>query len=109
MLRKNFFNADELTAIVKDFRQAGLPADEVAIMSLAQKITRHAHTVTRDDYTELRGFGLTDEEILDIVLASAARSFISKTLDALGSTPDVSDWEYEPGLLQVLAVGRPLP
>ena len=108
MLRKNFFNADELTAIIKDFRQADLPAEEVAIMSLAQKITNGAHKVSREDFNELRGFGLSDDEILDIVLASAARSFISKTMDALGMDPGAASWEYEPGLLPLLAVGRPL-
>jgi alkylhydroperoxidase family enzyme len=108
VLRKNFFSADELTAIIKDFRQAGLPPEEVAIMSLAQKITNGAHNVSREDFNELRGFGLSDDEILDIVLASAARSFISKTMDALGVKPDAEGWEYEPGLLQLLAVGRPL-
>jgi alkylhydroperoxidase family enzyme len=109
VLRKNFFSADEVIAIIKDFRHAGLPAEEVAIMLLAQKITTHAHTVSKADFNELRGFGYTDDEILDIILASAARSFISKTMDALGVDPGAASWEYEPGLLQMLAVGRPLP
>ena len=78
-------------------------------MSLVQKINTQAHKVSKDDFIELRGFGLSDDEILDIVLASAARGFISKTMDALGFDPGAASWKYEPGLLQVLAVGRPLP
>ena len=54
-----------------------------------------------------RGFGLFDVEILDVVLACTARSFFSKTLDALGVIPDEAYREYKPDLLKVLALGRP--
>ena len=104
VLRKNFFSGDELTAIVRDFRNAGLAPEEVAIMSFAQ-----ANQISEHDFNELRGHGLSDEDILDVVLASAARSFISKTLDALGVKPDTVSLELESELLQLLAIGRPLP
>ena len=39
LLRKNFFSADEVIAIVRDFRSAGLAPEEVALMSFAQKIS----------------------------------------------------------------------
>jgi uncharacterized peroxidase-related enzyme len=109
VLRKNFFNADQLAAIVKDFRKAGFPPEEVAIMSFVQKVTTQAHQVSESDIAELRGFGLSDEEILDVVLAGAARNFFSKTLDALGTKPDEIYSELEPELLQVLTPGRPFP
>jgi uncharacterized peroxidase-related enzyme len=109
LLRKNFFSADQLAAVVKDFRNAGLPPEEVAIMSLAQKVSTHPGQVGEKDIDELRGFGLTDEEILDVVLASTARNFFSKTLDALGAVPDEAYLELEPELLKVLAPGRPFP
>jgi len=38
--------------------------------------------------TVLRSLGLTDAELMDVVLAAAARCFFSKTLDALGVEPD---------------------
>jgi uncharacterized peroxidase-related enzyme len=109
LLRKNFFSADQLAAIVKDFRNAGLPPEEVAMMSFAQKVTTQAHQVSEHDIDELRGHGLSDEEILDVVLASAARNFFSKTLDAVGAIPDEAYLELEPELLQLLTLGRPFP
>jgi hypothetical protein len=39
VLRKNFFGPDELAAIARDFRSAGLSAEEVALMEFAQKVT----------------------------------------------------------------------
>jgi uncharacterized peroxidase-related enzyme len=109
LLRKNFFSADELTAIVKDFRHAGLTDEEVAIMSFAQKVTSEANQVSEQDMDELRGYGLSDEEILDVVLVCTARNFFSKTLDALGAVPDEVYKEFDPELLSVLAIGRPFP
>jgi hypothetical protein len=41
-------------------------------------------------------FGLSDEEIMDVVLAAAVRCFFSKTLDALGVRPDASFRELAP-------------
>jgi len=107
VLRKNFFSADQLVAIVKDFRNAGLPPEEVTLMSFAQKVTIHAHQVNEDDMNELRGFGLTDEEILNVVLVCTARNFFSKTLDALDTTPDEVYKDLEPELRLVLTLGRP--
>ncbi len=109
LLRKNFFSADELAAIVKDFRNAGLPPEEVAIMAFAQKVTTQANQISEYDVNELRKHGFSDEEILDVVLASTARNFFSKTLDSLGAEPDDAYLELEPELLKVLTIGRPFP
>lgn len=109
VLRKNFFTAEQIIAIVNDFRTAGLTEEEVALMTLAQKITKHAGDVSEEDMKTLRGFGLKDEEILDVVLTVTARNFFSKTLEALDARPDDIYLELEPELIQVLAKGRPFP
>jgi alkylhydroperoxidase family enzyme len=109
LLRKNFFSADELTAIVKDFHHAGLTDEEVALMAFAQKVSLHADKINEQDIDILRGFSLSDEEILNVVLACTARNFFSKTLDALGAVPDEAYMEFGPELLQTLSIGRPFP
>jgi uncharacterized peroxidase-related enzyme len=109
VLRKNFFSAEELVTIVKDFHNAGLTAEEVAIMAFAQKVVTRANQVNERDIDELRQFGLSDEEILDVIHASAARSFFSKTLDATGAVPDKAYLELEAALIQVLSPDRPIP
>ena len=107
MLRKNFFTVEQLLAILQDFRNAGLTPDEVAVMSFAEKVTLNAHSVTPEDIEALRGHGLTDTEILDVVLAASARNFFSKALDALGAEPDAAYTDLEPDLREALAKGRP--
>jgi alkylhydroperoxidase family enzyme len=109
VLRKNFFNAQELIAIVNDFQHAGLTDQEVAIMSFTQKVTLEPGSINSADIDVLRGFGLGDAEILDVVLASTARNFFSKTLDALSVVPDEAYREMEPELLKALTLGRSFP
>jgi len=109
VLRKNFFTVEQLLAIIRDFRSAGLSDEEVALMALAQKIIRRAGDVSEEDMQTLRAFGLKDEEILDVVLTVTARSFFSKTLEALDARPDDKYLELEPELIQELAKGRPFP
>jgi alkylhydroperoxidase family enzyme len=106
VLRKNVFTGAELIAIVHDFRHAGLTDEEVALMSYAQKITLDASTSTSQDIDDLRGYGLTDAEILDVTIVATARNFFSKTLDALGAAPDKAYHNLEPELVQVLSTGR---
>jgi alkylhydroperoxidase family enzyme len=108
VLRKNFFSEEELTAIVEDFTQAGLSDEEVAVMSLAQKVVRASHEVSSEDIHALRSHGLQDEEIFDVILAAAARCFFGHTLDAAGLEPDQAYLNNLDGdLHKVLAVGRP--
>lgn len=106
MLRKNFFSAEEIERIVADYRNAGLPDEEVAIMSFAQKVVTDAHELQTEDTESLRKLGLEDEEIFDIILAAAARSFFAKTLDASGAQPDSAYLETVGDLTKTLSVGR---
>ena len=106
MLRKNFFTAEQVVAILRDYRQAGLEPEEVAVMSLAEKVTLQAHSVTPQDIEDLRGYGLTDAEILDIVLATSARNFFSKVLDATGAEPDAVYLDLDPQFREALVKGR---
>jgi uncharacterized peroxidase-related enzyme len=106
VLADKFLGADAVSAVVSDYRAAGLDPVEVAVMDLADKVATDATSVTQEDIDRLRGFGLSDGEILEVVLAAAARSFFSKTLDAVGAAPDASYGELEPSLRETLTVGR---
>ena len=106
MLRKNFFTAEQVSAISADYRQAGLEPDEVAVMAFAEKVTLQAHKITPQDVADLRHHGLSDAEVLDIALAAAARNFFSKALDAVGAEPDAAYLDLEPELREALAKGR---
>jgi uncharacterized peroxidase-related enzyme len=108
VLLDGHLDAASLQRVVEDHRAAGLTDVEVAVMDLAEKVVDDATAITEADHEPLRRLGLSDTEIMDVVLAAAARCFYSKTLDALGLQPDAAYGELEPGLLATLTVGRPL-
>lgn len=88
MLRKNGFSAEQLEAVARDYHHAGLEEKEVLMMDYAQKVVRDASSTVQQDFDGLRRAGCTDEDILGITLAAAARAFASKVFDALHADPD---------------------
>ncbi len=97
---------EPVLAIATDRRAAGLDEIDVAVMDLAERVVDDASSIGDADLQPLRDLGLADTEIMDVILAAAARCFFSKTLDALGVQPDASYGELEPELRDVLVVGR---
>jgi alkylhydroperoxidase family enzyme len=106
VLRDQF--GEPVAEIARDRSTAALDAVDVAVMDLAERVVDDATSIGEADLQRLRELGLSDEEIMNVVLAAAARCFFSKTLDALGVLPDASLAELGPELLEVLVVGRPI-
>ena len=94
--------------IALDHRAAGLDEVDVAVMDLAELVVDDATAITDGDLQQLRELGLSEADIMDVILAASARCFFSKTLDALGVLPDASYLELEPELRGALVVGRPI-
>ena len=94
--------------IALDHRAAGLDEVDVAVMDLAERVVDDATSIGDEELRPLRDLGLSEREIMDVVLAAAARCFFSKTLDALGVRPDAKYGELELQLREALVVGRPI-
>jgi alkylhydroperoxidase family enzyme len=94
--------------IALDHRAAGLDEIDVAVMDLAERVVDDATSIGDADLQSLRELGLSETEIMDVVLAAAARCFFSKALDAMAVLPDASYRDLEPELREVLVVGRPI-
>jgi alkylhydroperoxidase family enzyme len=94
--------------IALDHRTAGLDPVDVAVMDLAERVVDDASSIDDSDLQPLRDLGLSETDIMDVVLAAAARCFFSKTLDGVGVRPDASYHDLEPRLRDALVVGRPI-
>lgn len=94
--------------IALDRRSAGLDDVDVAVMDLAERVVDDASSIEDADLARLRELGLTEEEIMDVVLAAAARCFFAKATDALGVRADAHFRELDAELREVLVVGRPI-
>ena len=108
VLAERFLDPASVRDIAADHRCAGPDAVDVAVMDLAERVAGDAGAITQADVDRLRGLGLADADVVDVVLAAAVRSFFSKTLDALGVEPDRVFADLEPGLREALTVGRPI-
>jgi len=94
---------EPVAQIVRD--RSGLSDIDRAVMDLAEQVVDDATNV---DTQPLRNLGLTDAEIMDVVLAASARCFFSKTLDGVGVLPDADYAQLPAELLDVLVVGKPI-
>jgi alkylhydroperoxidase family enzyme len=99
---------EPVLAIARDHRTAELDQVDVAVMDLAERVVDDATSISDSDLQRLRHLGLTETEIMDVVLAAAARCFFAKTLDSLGVRPDASYRDLDPDLREALVVGRPI-
>ena len=88
ILAERFYDPDTVQALVVDHHRAGLDAVDVALMDFAEKSASDATSVTEDDVQRLRDFGLSERDILDVVLAVAARCFFATVVESLAAGPD---------------------
>ena len=108
-LRDECDDEGAMRAIAADPTGAGLDAVDRAVIALATKVAEDASSVTAADVQALRDEGLTDEDVVDVVLASAARAFFTKVLDALGVQADAQLGEqFDPEVRDQVVVGRPI-
>jgi alkylhydroperoxidase family enzyme len=103
VLAERFYDFDSVAALPD-----GLDDADRAIMAFAEQVVADATAITQEDVDKLRGHGLSDDEIFDVVLAATIRCFFSKTLDALGVQPDAEFAELDPSFREPLTVGRPI-
>ncbi len=98
-----------MRAIAADPSGANLDATDRAVVDFATQVAQDASSITADDVQRLRDHGLDDPEIVDVVLAAAARAFFTKVLDALGVQADVQLGEtFDPEVRRQVTVGRPI-
>jgi alkylhydroperoxidase family enzyme len=98
---------EDILAIVND-RERTLDAVDLAVMDLAERVVVDATSIEEDDLQRLRDLGLTDAEIMDVVLSAAARCFLAKTIDGVGVRADAEFQELAPELQAAFVVGRPI-
>ncbi|MFC7877165.1 peroxidase-related enzyme [Isoptericola sp. NPDC057391] len=83
------FDDAQLARIARDHHDAGLSGSEVAAMDLAARLSTDAASIAEADTERLRAAGLTDRQVVDVVLAAALRNYYSRALLALAVPPDV--------------------
>jgi len=107
-LLAGFIGEDAVLALRAGRYADGIAPREQAIFELARQVATDASRVTRGEVERLQVFGLTDDEVFDIVAAAAGRAFFTKLLDGLGVEADAAFLELDAPFRQSLTVGRPV-
>ncbi len=109
ILADKFLSSDDVIQLAQGDVPDALDAGERSVVAFAAKAARSAADITAHDVEDLRSHGLDDAEILDVVLATAARCFFSTVLEATGTQADaVYSSRLEPVMRDALTVGRPI-
>jgi len=108
VLAEQFDGPAAVSSIATAPTAAALTPVDRAVMALADTVAAGAASMTEDDLAELRALGVDDTDILDVVLAAAARCFFSSVLDAVGAEPDAAFRSLDPAVRDALTIGRPI-
>ena len=73
-----------LTTLASDYRTAGLPAADLAMLDYTVKLTRSPGAMTAADVDALRAQGFDDRAIHDICAIAAYYAFVNRIADGLG-------------------------
>jgi uncharacterized peroxidase-related enzyme len=103
-----FFSNDEICSIARQEPVAALTEAEEEMMRFSRKVASDASTVTAADVQKLKDHGLSDADVFDVAVTSAARAFFTKVLDAVGSLPDAGFSAMDEDLRAQLTVGKPI-
>ena len=81
--------------IARDHRAANLGEVDVAVMDLAERVVDDATSIGDADLQRLRDLGLSEGEIMDVVLAAAVRCFFPRRSMRWASSPTraIAIWE----------------
>jgi len=73
-----------LSGILDDYKTAAISEKEKAMLDYAVKLTEKPASVEKNDLDKLRGFELSDRDILDLNQVIAYFNYVNRTADGLG-------------------------
>jgi uncharacterized peroxidase-related enzyme len=87
-LRQELGDAGRADRITLDYRRAGLDDRTRAILDHAVKVTRTPEECDEDDLARLEGFGLSREEVWDVIEIASMYNFTNRMAMATGQLPN---------------------
>lgn len=107
ILAERFYDQRTVAALMDDHHAAGLDEVDAAVMDFAERVAKDPTSITAADVQALRELGLSERDILDTVLAVAARAFFATVVETFAAGPDPEMMAaLEPALRDALLVGR---
>jgi uncharacterized peroxidase-related enzyme len=79
--------------VISNFRNAAISARAMGLLEFADKLTRASASMTEEDVEVLRGLGLSEEDVLDLVQLVSYFNYTNRVAVALGVDPETPDSE----------------
>ena len=70
--------------VMQDYGNAALDNETLVIVEYVEKLTKAPSEMTEDDIESLRSSGLSDRQILSVVMITAMFAFMNRLADGLG-------------------------
>ena len=70
--------------VMQDYGNAALDNETLVIVEYVEKLTKDPSEMTEDDIDSLRSSGLSDRQILSVVMITAMFAFMNRLADGLG-------------------------
>ena len=83
-LRQHSDDPELASHIMHDYTRAGLDPQTRGMLDFASKLTRNPSSMEEADVKTLRGLGLSEEQILSVVLITCVFNFMTRLADGLG-------------------------
>ncbi len=83
-LRQHSDDPQLASHIMHDYTKADLDPETRGMLDFAVKLTREPANMSEADVKDLRALGLTDEQILSVVLITCTFNFMTRLADGLG-------------------------
>ena len=88
LLRQHSDDPELASHVMHDFSQADLDPQTKGMLEYAAKLTKNPTSMEKSDVEGLRQLGLTDEQILSVVLITCNFNFMTRLADGLGVEGD---------------------
>ena len=83
-LRQHSDDPELASHVMHDYTKADLDPQTRGMLDYAAKLTRDPTSMNRSDVEALRGIGLSEEQILSVVLITCLFNFMTRLADGLG-------------------------
>ena len=88
LLRQHSDDPELASHVMHDFSQADLDPQTKGMLEYAAKLTKNPTSMEKSDVERLRQLGLTDEQILSVVLITCNFNLMTRLADGLGVEVD---------------------
>ncbi|MDP6932214.1 MAG: hypothetical protein QGG40_04820 [Myxococcota bacterium] len=88
--------ANQVKAVLEDYRTAGLPVKLQGLLDFCVKLTRHPGDMNQADVTALKNLGYDDDQVSSAVMVASYFNFINRVADGLGIDPSPDTQGHPP-------------